>query len=482
MEAAQENQNPFALAPDGKKKLFLVGLLLCVFGSIMQSTTLSIMLPMSVRDVGGQDIYSLASTLGAPIGIVGMPLYGYLAARQPSIKIPLMVVSYIVGCVVLVLRFIAWDMWIVILAMVFWGMVSPATFVLGYSLIRDMFDAKKAGAYLGMCGTAMMLASLIGPIGGGALMGIVGWRAFNLVILPFMLVGALCVAFSVKVTKEQMAPFARGGSSFDFLGTVGLTLFLCGLILGLSLGTSFAPFGSMPSFALFGVAIVGLVILIIAMKQKGAAAIIPAPALKNRNVLAFTLANFFGMFSNMALFFFLPSYIIYVIFSGEGSFQSGIVMACMSLLGVFLSPWFGGKIGKMGTAKPILMLSAALRAITNVILVVYLMAAGAESSWIVLAVLMLTLGGIYNATHTVSFSAGPQVQLPEDVRLQGNAVIQAGQNIGSGVGTAVYSVIIGLAGIVGGMPIALSVAAVFACLTFVCAMFLQKLPAKGEQA
>ena len=220
MEAAQENQNPFALAPDGKKKLFLVGLLLCVFGSIMQSTTLSIMLPMSVRDVGGQDIYSLASTLGAPIGIVGMPLYGYLAARQPSIKIPLMVVSYIVGCVVLVLRFIAWDMWIVILAMVFWGMVSPATFVLGYSLIRDMFDAKKAGAYLGMCGTAMMLASLIGPIGGGALMGIVGWRAFNLVILPFMLVGALCIAFSVKVTKEQMAPFARGGSSFDLLGTV----------------------------------------------------------------------------------------------------------------------------------------------------------------------------------------------------------------------------------------------------------------------
>ena len=291
-----------------------------------------------------------------------------------------------------------------------------------------------------------------------------------------MLLGAICIFLSVKVTKEEAAPLARGGGSFDFLGTVGLTLFLCGLILGLSLGTSFAPFGSMPSIALFAVAVIGLIILIVAMKQRGAGAIIPAPALKNRNVLSFTLANFCGMFSNMALFFFLPSYIIYVIFSGEGSFQSGIVMACMSLLGVFLSPWFGGKIGKLGTAKPILMLSAALRAITNIVLVVYLQAAGAEASWIVLAILMLTLGGVYNATHTVSFSAGPQVQLPEDIRMQGNAVIQAGQNIGSGVGTAVYSVIIGMAGITGGMPVALTVAAVFACLTFVCALFLQKLP------
>lgn len=482
MEATQERVNPFAAAPDGKKKLFLIGLLLCVFGSIMQSTTLSIILPMAAQEVGGQDIYSLASTLGAPLGIVGMPLYGYLAARNPSLKVPLMVASYVVGCAVLALRFVAWDMWIIIIAMVFWGVVSPATFVLGYSLIRYMFDAKKAGAYLGMCGTAMMLASLIGPIGGGALMGMVGWRLFNFVILPFMLVGALCIAFSVKVTKEEMAPFARAGSSFDVIGTIGLTLFLCGLILGLSLGTGLAPFGSMMSNILFVVAVVGLAILIVAMKQRQAEAIIPAPALKNRNVLAFTLANFCGMFSNMALFFFLPSYIIYVIFGGEGSFQAGIVMACLSLLGVFLSPWFGGKIGKMGTAKPILALSAVLRAITNVLLVVYLTMSGAEASWIVLAAIMLVLGGVYNATHTVSFSAGPQVQLPEDVRLQGNAVIQAGQNIGSGVGTAVYSVIIGMAGITGGMPVALIVAAVFACLTLVCALFLQKLPTGGTQA
>ena len=478
MEDAQALVNPFSKAPDGKKKLFLVGLMLAVFGSICQSTTLSTMLPLAAQDIGGQDIYALASALGAPLGIVGMPLYGYIAARNPSIKIPLMVFSYLVGCAVLLLRIFAFNMWVIIIAMVLWGLVSPATFVLGYSLIRDMYDAKKAGGYLGMCGTAMMLASLIGPIGGGALMTALGWRGINYVILPIMLIGAILIAISVKVTKEEAAPFARAGSSFDFLGTIGLTLFLGGLILGLALGTGMAPYGSMVSNILFALAIIGLVILIVAMKNKGAGAIIPTPALKNRNVLAFTAANFCGMFSNMALFFFLPSFIIYVM-GGDG-LQAGIVMAAMSALGVFISPWVGTQIGKQGTARTILAFSAIVRAATNIILVVYLIAAGAEANWIVLAVLTLTLAGLYNATHTVSFSAGPQVQLPEDLRLQGNSVIQAGQNLGSGVGTAIYSVIIGMMGITGGMPVALIVAAVFAGLTLIAALFLQKLPAADK--
>jgi hypothetical protein len=51
-------------------------------------------------------------------------------------------------------------------------------------------------------------------------------------------------------------------------------------------------------------------------------------------------------------------------------------------------------------------------------------------------------------------------------------VIQCGQNFGSGVGTSVYTVLIGVFGVIGGMPIALAVAAVFGGLTFVSALFL----------
>ena len=55
----------------------------------MQSSTLSTMLPMAAEEIGGKDYYSLASTIGAPLSIAAMPLWGYIAARSPHLKVPL---------------------------------------------------------------------------------------------------------------------------------------------------------------------------------------------------------------------------------------------------------------------------------------------------------------------------------------------------------------------------------------------------------
>ena len=476
METTQAPVNPYSLAPDSKKKLMLIGIFFCIFGSMLQSGTLSTMLPLAANDIGGVEYYSLATTVTGVVSIAAMPLYGYLAARSPEIKRTLMAVSYFIGAAVVLVRMFAPHMMVIVIAMLFWGVVSPATFVLGYSVIRDMYDRSTAGKYLGVCGTLMMLANLLGPIGGGGLMTALGWRSLNMVIWPIMLIGGVLVLMGVKVTKEDMAPFARKGSSFDTVGTIGLTIFLAGLILGLSLGTNLVRFGTTGSFALFGASLVGLVILIFAMRKRQGEAIIPTPALKNRNVVAFTLANFFGMFSTMALFFFLPSYIINSM--GGNGLQAGIAMACMSLIGVFLGPAVGKSIGKAGSAKKMLSISAVLRMVVAAVLILYL---SPDANYYVICAIML-IAGFYNITHSVSFSAGPQVQLPEDLRVQGNAVIQTGQNLGSGVGTAFYSVIIGLFGFTGGMPISIGFSILFAAATLVCALFLRPLQKEGGQA
>lgn len=462
-------RNPFAEASPAKKKITLLAIFFAIFGSILQSGTLSTMLPLAAAEIGGMDYYSLASTIGAPLGLAAMPLWGYIAYRSPHLKMPLLIASMAAGVFAVAMRIIAPNMITIIIGMAFWGLVSPGIFVVGYALIRDMYDAQKAGAYLGFCSTLMMLAMLIGPIGGGALMTALGWRSLNWLLLPFIAIALVLCFFGIKVSKEEVAHLARNAGKFDVSGTIALAIGLGGLILYLSVGTSLMPFGSLSSNILLAVTVIAIIILVVIIKKKQAGAIIPAPAMKDRNVLAFTFANFFANFSNMAMFFFLPSYIIYVM-QGTGT-ASGIVMACFSVAGIFLGPIVGKAIGKAGSAKKPLAISAVGRIVMNLVLVLVLLKFPSVPALIV----VMLIFGIFNSLHGVSFSAGPQVQLKPELRVQGNSVIQCGQNFGSGVGTAIYTVIIGMYGIVQGMPIALVVASVFGALTLVSALFLKKL-------
>lgn len=467
--------NPFAAAPDKKKKLLLWGLYLCIFGCIAQSGTLSTMLPLAAADIGGTEIFSLASTISGVSSIVLMPLYGYVAGRNPHIKVKLMVVSFFISVAILIARLFATNMWVIIIAMFFWGVASPAIFIVGYSIIRDMYDRKTAGGYLGTCGSLMMLATFLGPIGCGALMDFFGWRSLNILLIPFILAGAIMIACSIKVTKEEMAPFARAGKKIDALGIAGVSIFLAGLILGLSLGTNMVPFGTLWSNILFAIGLVGLIMLIVAMKKLQGDAVIPLPALKNGNVVSLFLGNFLSMFSNMALFFFLPSYIIYVM--AGTAFQSGLAIAFMSFAGIFISKPIGKYIGKTGSAKSCMIIMFVLRAITGVAIVLYLGMSANPNIYVVFAICLIA--GVYRALNSVCFSAGPQVQLLESIRMQGNSVIQMGQNLGSGIAVAFYSVLIGALGFNAGFPVAVWVSVAVAVVGIFTSLPLKKLE-KGE--
>ena len=87
----------------------------------------------------------------------------------------------------------------------------------------------------------------------------------------------------------------------------------------------------------------------------------------------------------------------------------------------------------------------------------------------------MLVAGCYNSVQSSAFSAGPQIQLPADIRVQGNSLIQVGQNLGGSIGTAVYTVILGTMGVVGGMPVALTVSIVTAAAALVFALRLKKL-------
>ncbi|MDR1184523.1 MAG: MFS transporter [Coriobacteriales bacterium] len=475
-----EIKNAFERAPQGKKMLTLVAIYVCTVFAVMQSSGISIVLPIAAAEFDaisgtGQamQLYSLTASVGGPVSIILMPLWGYIAARSPHLKKGLLAASVLIGGAALLLRAFATNIFIVIFTGVLWGFVSPGVYVVGFMLIRDMFPANKVGIYMGLIGTMMGIGSLASPVLTGFVAAI-SWRAACHMLWPFFIVGALMVIFGVGITKAEGEEIANKSGSIDFAGIIFVALFLAPLILGISMGTSFIPFGSPISFVTFAIAIAALIALIITIRKKGEAAVIPLPALKDRNTVMLSLSNFCMNFANMFVFFFLPTYVIYVMqptdLGLEPSAWSGILMACFAVFGLFLGPIFGRMIAKSGNARNILLLGTASRLIFLLCMIFFLTPA---MNIFLLMGLSLVLGGVYSVMAT-AYTTGVSVMAPAKLRQQSNAVVQMGQNLGGAPGTAIGGILIATFGIANGMPIAFIVAAVATVIMFIPTALLKR--------
>jgi MFS family permease len=156
-------ENPFSNASNSKKMMTLGGIYLALLGSIFVSSGRAVILPAAAKDIGGETLFPLASTISGLISIAAMPLYGYFGARNPAVKRSLVAFSVFAGALVTFGRAIAPNMETVIVVSIFWGLVSAGIYVLGFSMIRDMFEREKAGLYLGFTGTMISISMLLGP-------------------------------------------------------------------------------------------------------------------------------------------------------------------------------------------------------------------------------------------------------------------------------------------------------------------------------
>jgi MFS family permease len=463
--------NPFLAAPNSKKLMTLIGIYLGIVASIMVSSSLSTLLPTAAADIGGADIYALASPISGILGIAAMPLYGSLGARNPALKRPLVALSMLVGALVIFSRAVAPNMMLIIVTSVFWGLVSAGIYVISFTMIRDMYDQAKAGTFLGAVGTVMSLGMLIGPVLAGFIIDNFSWRLVNHIIWVLLLLSALLVFFGVKAAKKECEDMAVSGGAFDFMGALALIAFLVGTIMSLSLGGSYLKFGTVANYALIALAVVGLVALVFIIRKKGAHAIIPSTVLADRNTLAMAAYNFFNNFSLMAAFFFIPSYVIYVL-QGSAT-EAALTTTLISVIGVFAGPFLGRMMAKAGNSRTITTIGNVIRILVTAALLIFVRP---DMPLILLYVIMF-MAGLYNTQHTVTVSTTPQIQIRQEIRPLSNSVISVAQNIGGGVGVAVYTMVIAMFGLEGGMSIAFILAIVTAAGALVAGLFLKKMDA-----
>lgn len=217
-------------------------------------------------------------------------------------------------------------------------------------------------AWQGAFGCVFAVASVIGPLVGGALTKNVTWRWCFYLNLPVGAISLLVTTFMLKIPNQKLEPCAETLlGKIKQLDPIGNLVFFPGVVsLVLALqwgGTTYAwssgrIVGLLVVFGVFFAAFIGVQV------WKGEDGTVPPRVVRNRSVVAamwFALLNGAGM---MVFMYYLPVY--FQAIKNVDAIQSGIMLLPMVLSTVAASMVSGILVSKIGYYAPFFILSSLL--------------------------------------------------------------------------------------------------------------------------
>src|SRR5262245_56991634 len=204
----------------------LAGVMLAIFLGAMESTVVATAMPTVVTPLGGIEIYSWVFSGFLLTSTVTMPLWGRLSDLLGRRAMALSGMAiFLVGSA---LSGLARDMTQLIVFRMVQGLGAGSLITVGATIVGDLYGledrAKKQGYISGVWG----VASLLGPLLGGALTEPASWRWVFFINVPF---GILAMAL-IGTGLAGARPTARR-VVIDWLGLALLVATVTALLLGL---------------------------------------------------------------------------------------------------------------------------------------------------------------------------------------------------------------------------------------------------------
>lgn len=295
-----------------------------------------------------------------------------------------------------------------------------------FNIILEQVPLSRIGMMTGVGTLITAVGPAIGPTYGGILVTSLNWRYIFWLLLPFLI-----LSFFVGIkTIRQVAPVVP--ERFDLLSMLTVVATFAGLIYG------FSSLGSQPllSWAVLGAWIVGILGLIgfVVRSSRVEHPLIRLATVKNP-AFAWHLAAFFLLQTTaLGLSFILPNYLQLV--DQKTAFIAGLVVLPGAVIGAAFSPIGGQILDRFGAKKPIL-LGLSIVTLSLITMTVF---ARHLSVLAVLGLYVAYMIGIGMAFGNI-MTAGLK-QLGEDLKADGNALMNALQQFAGAMGTAVVSMII----------------------------------------
>ncbi|KAK3116566.1 MFS sugar transporter [Teratosphaeriaceae sp. CCFEE 6253] len=306
------------------------------------------------------------------------------------------------------------------------GLGSAGIFSGAILIVSNTVPLRQRPTYMGGIGGMYGLASVAGPLMGGAFTDKVSWRWCFYINLPIGAITILFIALFYNPTKSAKT-LASGWKAklevFDVYGTIIFLPMIVCLLLALQWGGSKYPWHNGKIIALLVLFAVLLIIFAAIQFWKQDNATVPPRVLKQRSVAS---AAWFGAAVGSAFFIFvyyLP--IWFQAIKGTSAVGSGIRNIPMILSLVIFSAVAGGAVSYLGYYTPFTLASSVLMAIGAGLLATLKVDSG-SGAWIGYQILFGAGVGLGMQQTLVAV----QTVLPrEDIPI-GTAIVMFSQTLG----------------------------------------------------
>ncbi|XUY27415.1 MDR family MFS transporter [Agrobacterium sp. rho-8.1] len=213
-----------SLVPDRRRRLVVFFFLMfAMFMATLDNQIVSTALPTIVGEFGALERFGWIGSAYLLATSAVMPVYGKLGDLFGRKYVMMAaIVIFTMGSLACGL---AWSMDSLIAARVLQGLGGGGIMVSIFSVNADLFEARERARYQSYSSLVIMASGSVGPILGGTMSDLFGWRSIFLINLPIGIVVLAGLAFMLPYRRPERSP------KIDYLGAVLLAMTISSVVL-----------------------------------------------------------------------------------------------------------------------------------------------------------------------------------------------------------------------------------------------------------
>ncbi|KAJ3351185.1 hypothetical protein HDU83_009101 [Entophlyctis luteolus] len=316
------------------------------------------------------------------------------------------------------------------------GIGASGIFSVSMIIIGDLTSDRDRPTYLSLIGATYGLASIIGPILGGAFVDGIGWRWVFFINLPLGVVTIIAVLFFLKLPSPPHIPLVQRLQKIDLLGCVAVVIAVTCLMIVIQGGGSQFAWNSAVCISLIVLTILFFIAFFAIESFVAEFPILPFDLFRNQYAAATYLTMFFVGAAFFILVFYTPLWFQEQIVLGSTATNAGVHSLPLLLAMVFATIFSGAGATSTGYLFPFMSGGAVLAAVGS-----GLMTTMDEGAQLYKQVVYLLIAGIGVGSGFQMCIVSAQVSVSVELLALSTSTNNFIQSIGLGVGVAVCSAI-----------------------------------------